>query len=330
METLVLAQEALGMYGMSGASLHFLRHNENAVYRVEDTDGKRYVLRLHISAPNLAFDASPRREDWLHAEMAFVQALAAGPGIVVQTPAQTRDGRLVATLADHAVLATMLSWLPGEPLDPRSPNAPAQAGAVGRLAASLHAFALANPWLNTLARPRYDAARMREVAERIRPGEDDGLFSPAACRTLADACDAVGACFAQAFSDPGKFGLIHADLGLGNLLVRPDGMVSPIDFGLCGHAPLLFDIGGLMGTYNDPALRRAALDGYRQDRPQQVEDARLMEAGFLASIFLFMAMHLRNDHVRAWFSGRLPVVLAEHVEPFLRGDAFLPELLRDA
>lgn len=325
MET--LAREALRQYGLDGTALTFLRHNENAVYRVEDAQGGAYVLRLHVNNPNLSAQATPRRLDWLEGEMAFLQGLGASEKVSVQTPVCTSSGALVAVLPE-AGFATLLTWIPGAPLDPKAENAPDLARAAGALAARLHAVALRTPSLNTLSRPRYGEDRMRQVGQALQAGVDEGLFSQEAHRTLREMCEAVGACMEAALRTPGAHGLIHADLGLGNLLVH-EGRVSPIDFGLCGHGPLLFDVGGLMGAFNDPALRRNALEGYARLRLLEDGDMRGIEAGFLAGILLFMAMHHGNPHVREWFGRRLPIVIREHMIPFLARQAFLPQLLEE-
>lgn len=320
--------QALACYGMQDAQAVFLRHNENAVYRITAVDGRGYVLRIHVPHERLSARQLMHRADWLDGEMRFLLALSGG-GLPVQTPVQTPDGTLLATLPGTDTLASLLTWVPGEPLSEQHPDIEAQARDVGRLFARMHGFVLAHPETEAIPRSAYDASRIEAALRTIHEGVGLSLFTQAMFDTLAQSGEIIGELYTYENRAPGLHGLIHADPGLGNL-IADGGRVSPIDFGLCGHGPLLFDLGGLMGTFNQPHLRRAVLDGYEETRPLDSRDLRAIEGHFLLSIYLFMALHLRNPHVQEWFGRRLPVVIREQVEPFVQGEVFLPGLLGEA
>lgn len=320
-----MALAALGMYGLEDAAATLIRHNENAVFRVEDAWGGAYVLRLHRTAAGIRADDAAQAVPARAAELRFLRLLAED-GLPVQRPVAMADGGDVAVLPGGAGCATLLRWAPGVPLREDDPDAEALAGAVGRLVARMHDFVVAHPETAALDRPAYDVARVERAMRAIQPGVAEGMFSGEMYADLLCGAEAICDAIRVAQAAPGQYGLIHADLGLGNLIV--DGRtITPIDFSLCGHAPLLFDLGGLMGTFGRPALRRAALEGYAALRPLDETDFRATEAYFVLSICCFMAMHLRNPHVRGWFGRRLPDVIVEYVRPLARGEAFLDRLL---
>jgi Ser/Thr protein kinase RdoA (MazF antagonist) len=69
MELIDIAKDSLLKYGIENASLTLLRHNENAVWKVDVSEGLFYILRFHIPANGLALI---HRADWLESEMMFL------------------------------------------------------------------------------------------------------------------------------------------------------------------------------------------------------------------------------------------------------------------
>ncbi len=72
-----------------------------------------------------------------------------------------------------------------------------------------------------------------------------------------------------------RFGLIHADMRLANLILGPDGPVL-IDFDDCGFGWFIFDFAAAISFIEDspqiPALKNAWLAGYQTVRPLHQED----------------------------------------------------------
>jgi Ser/Thr protein kinase RdoA (MazF antagonist) len=107
--------------------------------------------------------------------------------------------------------------------------------------------------------------------------------------------------------DDGSFGLIHADLHLGNALFWRGG-VRVIDFDDCGFGYLLYDIAVALwelryrNDYED--FRSALVGGYTQHRP--------LPPGGLAHLDDFIAT--REVTIGLWFTGTArvnPVFRAE-------------------
>jgi Ser/Thr protein kinase RdoA (MazF antagonist) len=197
---------------------------------------------------------------------------------------------------------------------------------VGELVAKMHEFVLKWPNSCKLARPTYDSERVMNAVNSLEEGIDMGLFTNDMYSELYEGAKCICNKMEQENSREGWHGLIHSDLGLGNIIIH-NGFVSPIDFGLCGHGPFLFDIGGLMGTFDHTQLRKAVIDGYSKHRPLNQNDYRSIEAFFIASIYFFMSMHLHNIKIHEWFGRRLPLVISDYVRPFINGTRFLHKLI---
>ena len=82
-----------------------------------------------------------------------------------------------------------------------------------------------------------------------------------------------------------------------------------------------------MGTFDNPQLRKAVIDGYSKHRPLNQNDYRSIEAFFIASIYFFMSMHLHNINIHEWFGRRLPLVISDYVRPFINEIGFLHKLI---
>jgi Ser/Thr protein kinase RdoA (MazF antagonist) len=69
---------------------------------------------------------------------------------------------------------------------------------------------------------------------------------------------------------PNRFGLIHADLGFENVLVKPDGTTVVIDFDDCGRSWYLYELASALYPHEASesfiARRDMLVDGYRQVR----------------------------------------------------------------
>ena len=111
---------------------------------------------------------------------------------------------------------------------------------------------------------------------------------------------------------PGKVGLIHADLHLGNaLFCRDDVMV--IDFDDCGFGYWLYDIAVSLWELrhrNDyEQLRAALLEGYAQQRPPPSGDLAYLDDFIAARDVAFGLWFTGNGQVNPAFRADLDEVL---------------------
>ena len=274
-----VARSVLGEYPVEpGAGLTLLSLSENAVFAVDEPGGRRTVLRLHRPGYR-----SPQE---ILSELAWVRALGAEGSVPVPDVLPARDGRLL--VPGHARDAVRFAWVDGEHPAGAAPDGDAGAGrlvpdfeVLGAVAARLHAHARRWTPPAGFTRGRWDATGI------LGPG--DGLpgtwghwrggigVGPAETEVLAALETELRRRLARYGTDPDRFGLVHADMRLANLLVeRASGRVTVIDFDDCGYGWFGYDAGAAVSFMEHdpavPALLDAWSRGYRTVAPLSADD----------------------------------------------------------
>lgn len=143
----VRAHQALHVFGLADAALTPLGQSETTVYRVKGVGAQQYVLRLH---PSGAQDGLA-----LQAEARWLDHLWGVAPRVFPRPVQSQTGHWVEAVGEPhettPLLATLPTWLDGEPLD--APFTPEQARDAGQLIAQLHLHAEQAELFSALDRP---------------------------------------------------------------------------------------------------------------------------------------------------------------------------------
>ena len=121
-------------------------------------------------------------------------------------------------------------------------------------------------------------------------------------------------------SGPERFGLIHADLRLANLLVTTNGEISLLDFDDSGFSWFGYDLGSSLSFIEDHPEREALIDswcdGYRSIAPLETE--------VLSELMTFVM--LRRLILTAWFGTHPDIELAQTIgETFAKGTCELAE-----
>jgi Ser/Thr protein kinase RdoA (MazF antagonist) len=261
-----LAARALTHYG--GGEVTLLNVSENATFLVERPDtGERTVLRVHRRGYHGAAQIA--------SELAWLDALRDEAGLRTPRVVPARDGRRIVDLDPGAEPrhAVMFEWLPGT--EPPDSDLVAGFGTLGAITARMHEHS--RTWRRPAGFDRfawdYDAA-FGAVARWGR-WQDGIAVGPAERAVLGRLDDTLRARLAAYGQGPDRYGLVHADLRLANLLVHgPDTYV--IDFDDCGHSWLLYDLGAALSFIEDdprvPELIDAWVTGYRTVRPLPAAD----------------------------------------------------------
>jgi Ser/Thr protein kinase RdoA (MazF antagonist) len=256
------ARRALPAYGCHpGAAVSLLNVSENATYLIEDPDAGRSVLRVH----RLGYHT----EAEIASELAWMDALRAEAGIRTPRVLAAADGRRVVTVADDASgelrSCVRFEYLPGaEPADDSAEHF----AELGEITARMHRHA--REWARPPGFTRFDWGYDAAFGSLARWGRwQDGIGVGPAERDVLGRLDATLKARLAAFgTGPGRYGLIHADTRLANLLVDDGGRVSVIDFDDCGFSWYLYDAGTSVSFFEHepqvPALIDGWLTGYRR------------------------------------------------------------------
>jgi len=288
-------------------SARLINYSENHTFLIESAAGK-FTLRLHRPG----YQSRPS----IDSELAWLAALQRDTDLPVAMPVAGRDGALL----QHADgrLAVLFRFVEGREPQIDEPLA-ALFERLGAFAAQLHDHA--EHWTPpaVFTRQVWNAAHILDSDGlwgdwRVAPGVDAEISS-----ILARADAKLRQTLAAYGTGKDRFGLIHADMRLGNLLVDGD-RVTLIDFDDCGFCWFAYDFAAAISfheTHADiPALKAAWLAGYQKIRALSPEDIAITDAMIL----------LRRFALLAWIGSHGETGLAQTHRPgFAQGTADLAE-----
>ncbi len=281
-------------------SVRLVSRSENDVFAVDDAAGIRRILRL--CRPGYQSRAG------VASELAWLADVARSTSVPVAAPIPTRAGAPMAELveAGEQRIGVLFPFIGGAE--------PAMSAALvpvfrilGDHAAQLHAHAAGFVRPPGFERPRLTGRTLLPADGlwgdwRANPDIDAPMRAmlEKAAHRLSETLDAYG-------EAPDRFGLIHADMRLGNLLVSGDG-VALIDFDDCGFGYLLYDLAAALSFYETdplvPQLVDAWCDGYAARRPLP-PGTKILPAMIL----------LRRFALTAWIGSHADTALARRHRP---------------
>lgn len=259
-----LAESALGRWPIpAGATVRMVNLSENATFKIEDpASGRRWALRIHR-------DGYHSHEE-IASELAWLTALRRDKVVETPVPVPGHDGDLIQAVG-HATMdrprkLVLSEWEtgaePGVGQDLRKPFE-----VLGEVTARMHAHA--RGWRRPEGFRRLTWDFDTSLGERPHWGRwADGMGMDAARQDLfGRTVGLIGERLAAYGKGPERFGLIHCDLRLANLLV--DGSaVKVIDFDDCGFSWFMYDAATPVSFYEHlpevPDLVRHWLIGYRR------------------------------------------------------------------
>jgi Ser/Thr protein kinase RdoA (MazF antagonist) len=270
------ARAALAAFPIDPDGLKLVAMAENVTWRVTDRrDGTPWVLKLH--------------RPWYHtheeliSERVWVRALA-DAGIAVPLALRTRTGEefasVVVPTTGERRLAGMTRWTEGrimaaevrEGAEPRIVEAWFEQ--LGALAARMHEQASRWQAPAGFTRPSLDADGFMGSTPHWGPFWEHPSLSPGEREMFLDTRRRLAAMLERMSHDPSVYGVIHADLHPGNILID-DGRLAVIDFDDAAWGWYAYDIAVVLMDYQGgphlPAFERAYLRGYRSVRPLAAE-----------------------------------------------------------
>ncbi len=263
------AKAALKPFGFpADAHISLLSLSENATYRIDDPAAERTaVLRVHRTGyhPPGAIES----------ELAWLQALRADEGLLTPAVYRATDGREVVDIEIDGLTrqVVLFEWLPGT--EPPEDQLAEKFELLGQICARMHHHS--RRWQRPAGFVRFSwdfdccvgqTPRWGRWQEGIGVGKEE-------LEILTRAAELMAVRLARYGTDPDRFGLIHADVRLANLLVSGDD-IQVIDFDDSGFGWFMFDLATAVSFIEHdprvPALCDAWLQGYRRVRPLPAAD----------------------------------------------------------
>ena len=291
-----VAAVALKQYGFSDQlRSRMINLSENATYLVDDPGtGRNGILRVH-------------REDYhplqsIQSELDWLTALREQSEVSTPVVIPAPDGRRVVTatvngVQRYAVLFEVVSGLePDEiALDLGSFET------LGRITALMHRHSQA--WTRPEGFTRFAWDWEHSLGDKQRWGRwQDGIgVGPDEAPILGSAADLIRQRLAEYGDAPNRFGLVHADLRLANLLVDGD-QVNVIDFDDCGFSWYMYDFGTAVSFIEEdprlPQWQAAWLQGYRSIASLSAEDEDMLATFVMLRRLLLLAWMGSHSHSR--------------------------------
>jgi Ser/Thr protein kinase RdoA (MazF antagonist) len=253
-----LARQALGRYGLDPhCSIALLSHSENTMFRIDDPAGARWVLRVH--RPDY------HSSNAIRSELAWMAALNAA-GIATPRVVSALDGDALQELHLPGLglrRVSVFHWIDGA--FPDDAHLEPSMRELGMLSARMHAQARTWSRPPFFERPAWDFAGILGPAAHWGPWDRSPDLGAGQIELLRAVTQLVAARLQAYGRDPSRFGLIHADQRLANLLVDGD-TFHIIDFDDCGLGWFLHDLAAALSFIEHsparPRLIAQWLDGY--------------------------------------------------------------------
>ena len=293
--TIQLAEKALGLYQLPArTTAHLVSRSENETYKLEAPSGERWALR--IQRPGY------QSRNAIVSEIAWLTALREDGVVATPVPIAGLNGEWVQELEDHHLV--LFAWeaglIPDIGMDLRQP-----VRSLGAIAASMHAHS--RVWRRPASFERFTWDFEAALGEGARWGRwQDGLGMDAARLDLfRRTAELIRHRLAQFGTGQDRFGLIHGDLRLDNLLLN-QGKVKVIDFDDCGFGWYMYDAATVVSFYEHlPAANGLIghwLEGYRTVKAVSKEEEEEIPTFIILRRLLLVAWigsHLQADLARS-------------------------------
>ena len=267
-----LAASALARYDVGAAEPPVLINlSENATYRIDDPgSGRRWALRVHREGYH--------SRNAIASELAWLTALRRDGVVTTPVPVAGKDGELIQQAAHPSMRrprnVVLFEWESGaEPSEKE--HLVEKFEVLGELTARMHLHSQA--WRRPENFERHTWDFDTSLGERPHWGRwRDGMgLDPEKQALFGRAVELMRRRLEQFGKSPARFGLIHCDMRLANLLVD-GGEVKVIDFDDCGFSWHLYDAATTVSFFEHekhvPDLMAAWLTGYRTVHDLPAED----------------------------------------------------------
>ena len=288
-----VARLAAETHGFSDAAeLELFTLTENATYRVSEAGRTPIVLRVYRPASRPAIE--------IQSELAWMRALRTDLGPVVPNILAGLDGsqlvEVIPSSGTPTCFCVAMSLAPGS--EPREDELATWFPRLGEITARFHQHARGWTPPNWFSRPTWDVAT--SLGDRPHWGHWYASVPDPEERTqLQRLADVVAARLERFGASPARFGLVHADLRIANLVADGDA-IQAIDFDDCGFSWYLYDLACALTFLEarDDAddLIASWVDGYRKIASMPADDeAEIPTLLMLRRLLISSYVGLRPD-----------------------------------
>jgi Ser/Thr protein kinase RdoA (MazF antagonist) len=290
-----IAAKALTEYEVApGSELRLVNRSENTVFGLTDAaTGEQSMLRVHRPGYH--------HRHQIESELDWLAAIRRDDVVTVPTVCAARDGRRVVTVDGvdagprHVV---RFALIPGAHPD-EDCLTERDFHDLGRVTAALHEHS--RRWRRPPGFDRFAWDWDSSLGCRPRWGrwQDSAGVGPDQRRVLAGAQDLLQQRLTEYGRSPDRFGLVHADLRLANLLVDA-GVIAAIDFDDCGFSWFFYDFGAAVSFIEDdpavPQWQDAWLAGYRTAGQVSTADEDMLASFVMLRRLKLLAWMGTHDH----------------------------------
>ncbi|MGA9869979.1 MAG: phosphotransferase [Rhodococcus sp. (in: high G+C Gram-positive bacteria)] len=280
------ARAALVAYNLEGAALTLLSFSENATYLAQ-RGVEQAVFRVHRPDYNSLVE--------IESELSWMASVRAESTVRTPQVRLAADGRSVSAIEiDGATrFVDVFEFVPG--ISAENEHSGIRYRDLGAITAALHQHVQQWTPPKTFRRFRWDLDTMLGEGGRWGNWRHAPNLSAVDRDVIESAEELVRRRLEQYGTEPGRYGLVHSDLRMSNLIVQ-DGDIVVIDFDDCGWSWYLTDLAAVI-TWNEAHAESQAivedwLHGYISVSPLLPED--------IAEIPTFVM--LRRLMITAWIS----------------------------
>lgn len=269
--------EAAAAFALEVEDLQLLSHSENIVLAVLDVNGRKWAMRFHRPGYNTVAE--------LQSEVRFLESLREfGVAVPHARPADNGPHYVPIDVDGVVHQVGVIGWVAGEPIGgPLAAAGPEMVDhyrGIGELAARIRQHAEQWHAPQGFVRRRWDAAGLLGESPLWGRFWEVDLLSREQQALFSEARDRLRAVLEGVPLDLDHFGLIHADLHLGNVMADGDAL-TVIDFDDSGYGYYMHELAvALYPMVGDdlfgPALD-ALLEGYRRVVPLADADVELID-----------------------------------------------------
>lgn len=315
----MLAKQSLTLWGLpENAKACLINVSENATFLVEAPDGYKSILRIHRD--------NYHTRNAIMCEHAWSEALSKEGGVRTPQILKGLDGSTIQTCSveglpgeRHIVMFEFVEgYEPGRESDLVAPFEE-----LGEIAARTHNHSVSWRRSENFERLVWDLDTVFGSNATWGNWRDAPNVTEEIKNTLERLQSVIVRRLDNFGQGPGRFGLIHADMRLANLIIN-DGSTRLIDFDDCGLGWFMYDFAAGISFMEDhpqvPTLKEVWVRGYRKFRELSGEDEREIDTFVMMrrmALLAWIGSHIEVDEARE-LAPKFAPVTAELAEDFLK------------